>query len=110
VRRSDGLGGGHAGELSANILTSAGQERKLPRQSHIHLDVNAGDRIYHRVSGSGGFGEPSQRDPESVLHDVREGKVSVDQARNRYQVVIDPEHLVLDARATANLRRSIAAA
>jgi N-methylhydantoinase B len=107
VRRSDGLAGGHPGELSANILTSAGNEQALPRQSHIHLGVKAGDRIYHRVSGSGGFGEPSQRDPQLVLLDVREGKVSIDQARSRYQVVIDAERMTLDSTATTRLRQEI---
>jgi N-methylhydantoinase B len=107
VRRSDGLAGGHPGELSANIMTSAGKEQPLPRQSHIHLEVKAGDHIYHRVSGSGGFGIPSRRDPQSVLIDVREGKVSIGQARSRYHVVIDPERMTLDAAATATLRQSI---
>jgi N-methylhydantoinase B len=110
VRRSDGLAGGHPGELSSNILTSAGNERALPRQSHVHLEVSAGDRIYHRVSGSGGFGDPSQRDPQLVLLDVREGKVSVDQARSRYQVVIDGERMTLDPAATARLRQELESA
>ncbi len=107
TRRSDGLAGGHPGELSANILTSAGSQHSLPRQSHIHLEVNAGDRIYHRVSGSGGFGEPSRRDPQLVLMDVREGKVSIDQARSRYHVVINAERMTLDEAATARLRQGI---
>jgi N-methylhydantoinase B len=107
VRRSDGLAGGHSGELSSNILTSAGDQRPLPRQSHIHLDVNAGDHLYHRVSGSGGFGDPSQRDPQLVLLDVREGKVSIDQARSRYRVVIEGDQMTLNQAATTRLRRSI---
>lgn len=107
TRRSDGLAGGHPGELSANILTSAGSQHSLPCQSHIHLEVNAGDRIYHRVSGSGGFGEPSRRDPQLVLMDVREGKVSIDQARSRYHVVINAERMTLDEAATARLRQGI---
>src|SRR5947209_20435999 len=64
VRPSDGLSGGHPGELSTNILSSQRTENTLPRQSHIHLEVNAGDRIYHRISGSGRFGHPAERDPK----------------------------------------------
>ncbi|HKV56233.1 MAG TPA: hydantoinase B/oxoprolinase family protein [Candidatus Binataceae bacterium] len=104
VRPSDGLAGGHAGELSANILNSREGRRPLPRQSHIHLDVERGDRIYHRVSGSGGFGEPAARDPNLVVLDVREGKVSIEQARERYKVVIDPDRMTLDNLATEKLR------
>jgi N-methylhydantoinase B len=110
VRPSDGLAGGHAGELSTNILTSGGRAESLPRQSHIHLEVAAGDSIYHRISGSGGFGEPWQRDPSLVVADVREGKVSIEQAYNRYQVVIDPNEMAVDAPATAKLRNERRAA
>jgi N-methylhydantoinase B len=105
VRPSDGLAGGYSGELSTNILTSQGAVKVLPRQSHIHLDVNAGDRIYHRISGSGGFGEPAERDPKLVLADVQEGKVSIEQAYNRYRVVIDREKMLVDQPATERLRR-----
>lgn len=104
VRPSDGLAGGRAGELSANILTTNGNSRPLPRQSHIHLEVNPGDRIYHRVSGSGGFGAPSERDPEMVLADVLEGKISIERAGNRYKVAIDPQRMRLDPTRTAILR------
>jgi N-methylhydantoinase B len=105
VRPSDGLAGGYSGELSTNILISRGAEKVLPRQSHIHLEVNAGDRIYHRISGSGGFGEPAERDPGLVLADVQEGKVSIEQAHNRYRVVIDREKMRVDQSATDRLRR-----
>ncbi|MBV8056344.1 MAG: hydantoinase B/oxoprolinase family protein [Deltaproteobacteria bacterium] len=104
VRPSDGLNGGDAGELSTNILMSQAAEKVLPRQSHIHLDVNAGDRIYHRISGSGGFGKPAQRDPKLVLADVLEGKVSIEQAYNRYRVIIDRESMLVNQSATERLR------
>jgi N-methylhydantoinase B len=104
LRPSAGLAGGDSGELSTNILTSGGLAKVLPRQSHIHLEVNAGDHIYHRISGSGGFGEPAQRDPMLVLADVQDGKVSIEQARSRYRVVIDPEKMMVDDFATEKLR------
>src|SRR5215471_1235822 len=104
VRPSDGLAGGSPGELSTNILIARGTEQILPRQSHIHLEVNKGDRIYHRISGSGGFGQPAERDPGLVLADVEEGKVSIEQAHNRYRVVIDPEKMTVDESATEKLR------
>src|SRR5579863_808360 len=74
TKPSEGLGGGESGQLSVNVLKSAGKESELPRQSHIHLEVKAGDAIYHRVSGSGGFGDPAGRDPQAVARDVAEGK------------------------------------
>jgi N-methylhydantoinase B len=104
VRPSDGLSGGHSGELSTNVLLSRDAERILPRQSHIHLEVNPGDRIYHRISGSGGFGDPSQRDPRLVLADVREGKVSIERAYEEYRVVIEGDNMIVDEPATERLR------
>lgn len=103
-RPSAGLAGGHPGELSANILIAGAAETPLPRQSHIHMEVSPGDRIYHRVSGSGGFGDPAQRDPEAVMGDVREGKVSLEQVSRRYKVAIDPASTTLDPHGTAVLR------
>jgi N-methylhydantoinase B len=104
VRPSDGLAGGQAGELSTNILTSQGAEKTLPRHSHIHLEVNAGDLIYHRISGSGGYGAAKERDAGLVLSDVQAGKVSIQQAYNRYRVVIDQEQMIVDEVATEKLR------
>lgn len=103
-RASDGLAGGVAGELSANVLISNAGESSLPRHSHLHLEVRPGDRIYHRVSGSGGFGAPWTRAPELVLEDVRAGKISVERARERYKVAIDERTMTLDRDRTEQLR------
>ena len=105
-RPSEGLGGGHPGELSANVLVRNGAATPLPRQSHLHLEVQPGDTIYHRVSGSGGFGDPAGRNAERVLADVCEGKVTIEQARDRYKVAIDAATMTVDADRTAALRAS----
>jgi N-methylhydantoinase B len=105
VRGSEGLAGGNAGGDSINLLKSDGAQTLLAPQAHIHLTVNTGDRIYHRVHGSGGYGDPRERDPDSVLQDCREGKISISGARERYGVVIDPETLIVDRFATEALRK-----
>jgi N-methylhydantoinase B len=104
VRPSMGLAGGGAGELSENLFKSGCSEASLPRQSHIHMEVKPGDSIYHRISGSGGFGDPAKRDPDLVRQDVAEEKVSIGEARTRYKVVIEPVNLALDSEATSRLR------
>jgi N-methylhydantoinase B len=106
VRGSDGLAGGGAGGDSINLVKSNGAQTLLPPQAHVHLSVEPGDRIYHRVHGSGGYGKPWERDPELVLHDFREGKISAQRARERYAVVIDPETFALDIAATEAFRRA----
>lgn len=104
VRGSEGLAGGSAGGDSMNLLKNNGAQTLLPPQAHVHLSVEAGDRIYHQVHGSGGYGIPAERDPELVLHDFREGKISAHGALERYAVVIDPETFAVDTVATQVLR------
>jgi hypothetical protein len=63
-----------------------------------------GDLVSVRVSGSGGYGDPRARDPESVARDVALGYVSLERAREGYGVAIDPASGAVDAVATARLR------
>lgn len=48
-----------------------------------------GDELRHELAGAGGWGDPLERDPQLVLADVRNEKVSPEHARNVYGVVID---------------------
>jgi N-methylhydantoinase B len=68
------------------------------------LTLHRGDRFRHRSAGGGGFGSPLVRDPASVLEDVLAGKVSVDNARELYGVVVVEEPGRVDEAATAALR------
>jgi N-methylhydantoinase B/oxoprolinase/acetone carboxylase alpha subunit len=76
----------------------------LPPQTHCHLNVQAGDTIHHVIGGTAGYGNPWERDPATVVFDVREGKLNVDTARSQYGVAVDPTLLVLDEEKTAILR------
>ena len=49
--------------------------------------------------GAGGYGDPFERDPEKVLWDVIEEKVTPAHAREAYGVVIDVEGRRVDAGA-----------
>ena len=59
------------------------------------------------LPGGGGYGPPAARDPERVLADVREGYVSIEQAREQYGVAIDPVRDSVLAEETAKLRAAI---
>lgn len=61
------------------------------------------------LPGGGGFGPPWGRDPERVLEDVREGYVSLEQARGAYGVAIDPVTLALLPDETDKLRAALRA-
>jgi N-methylhydantoinase B len=80
------LGGGDArsGEVS---LTTNGATRALPGKSTVR--VRSGDRIHTQWCGGGGYGDPLEREPELVLKDVIEQKISRTRARNVYGVIMD---------------------
>ena len=54
--------------------------------------------------GGGGYGPSAERDPQLVLRDVHEGKVSIERAREVYRVAIDPDTWTVDEPETEKLR------
>ncbi len=83
-----GLDGGEPGASSSNIVVSGGVSRELPTMPMHAFVLEQGDRFTHASAGGGGFGNPFDRDPEAVLEDVLDGKVTVAAARERYGVVL----------------------
>lgn len=79
--------------------------------AHKSWPTESGAVFRYLTNGGGGWGVPIEREPERVLRDVRDGYVSIEQAREKYKVVVvgdpewDPEGLALDVDATAELRR-----
>ena len=80
-----GLFEGKAGAPARIYLIEAdGTQRDL--NSKEHFTASEDSEIWYEVPGSGGFGPPSERDPEKVRADVRDGYVSVESARRDYGV------------------------
>ncbi len=98
-----GLFGGKEGSKGKFILNpDTPEERQLKSKG---LDVlNSGDVVSLRLPGAGGYGDPLERDPELLLQDVRDGKVTLESARDDYKVVIDPDTWQIDEEATKKLR------
>lgn len=67
--------------------------------------LKPGDVVTIDAPGGGGYGNPLERDPEMILHDVIEGYVSLESARNDYGVAIDPVSLTLNMEETKKLRK-----
>ena len=76
-----------------------------PVDHGVYRRLVPGDRVRFVLSGGGGYGDPNEREPERVLADVEQGYVSIERAKTDYGVVIDPERMLVDAAATAELRR-----
>lgn len=65
--------------------------------------LNTNDVLVFFAPGGGGYGDPIDRDPESVVDDIRFGRVSLRYARALYGVVTSDVQ-GLDASATADER------
>ena len=92
------LGGqnGAAGEL----FLSDGA-RPHPKSKYL---IQPGQQLTLRLPGGGGFQSPFSRQPARVLADVRQGYVSLEQARERYGVVVDPHTWTINEEETDQLR------
>ena len=71
------------------------------------LELHDGDVQYVRFMGGGGYGDPLDREPELVLHDVLAGLVTDRPARDIYGVVIAAGSV--DGDATRARRRELRA-
>ena len=76
--------------------------------------LKRGDVFRHEMSGGGGYGDPLERDPEGVLRDVIEEKVTREHAEREYGVVFVKSEGVdawtLDLSATERLREQMRSA
>ena len=66
--------------------------------------MRRGDRLHTRWCGGGGHGPPLEREPERVLRDVVEEKITPAHAREAYGVVVDGAGRAVDRDATEALR------
>ena len=103
-----GLAGGREGTPSDNILNPDGDRRQLPTK--CTLEIREGDVFRHLLAGAGGWGDPLARDPELVLKDVLEEKLTAGYARREYGVAIDLAGRKVLAEETAQLRAGKAGA
>ncbi|MEW6264776.1 MAG: hydantoinase B/oxoprolinase family protein [Thermodesulfobacteriota bacterium] len=103
ARGTSGGGPGRRQDVWKYSLTD-GRRVELPKVSQEIL--NPGEVLVSESGGGGGFGNPLRRDPEKVSRDVREGYVSLEQARMTYGVVLDPESQTheVQVEATRELR------
>ncbi len=95
-----GVLGGHDAPPAEYVLLRGGEETRLPSKTTVELEP--GDVVSIRTCGGGGYGPPALRDPERVLRDVLQGKVSAQRARSVYRVAVAGG--AVDAAATEALR------
>jgi len=97
-----GLFGGKAGSKGELVL-NPGTEKEERQKSKGVNQLEAGDVLGIRLPGSGGYGQPWERDAAKVCWDATNGKISLQSAREDYLVVLNPD-LTLNEEETLALR------
>ncbi len=101
-----GLHGGAPGRSArAFILRKDGGREELPSKKMIVLHPE--DQLWEYIAGGAGYGDPLERDPELVLTDVLDGKVSRGAARETYGVALTPEGVAVDEARTKECREAL---
>jgi N-methylhydantoinase B len=94
--------GGEPTPVSRTYLRRNGEDIRV--KPHRLVPVKTGDVLVKHSSGGGGVGNPAERDPELVREDVENEFVSLENAKEIYRVVIEPDTLKVDHQATEALR------
>jgi N-methylhydantoinase B len=98
--------GGHDGHKCRHWKVNAnGQAEELPSVAVVTL--NKGEMVKGNQAGGGGYGDPLERDPQRVLHDVLERYETRERAEAVYCVLlVEDEHgqMTVDAEGTRRLR------
>jgi N-methylhydantoinase B len=103
------LGGGDGAVNKVMILR--GEERYVPQHLSKEQDISMapGDMVWVRTPGGGGYGDPFKRPLQAVFKDVSLGRVSIEQARKFYGVIVEVTgegKLSLDEIASEQERKS----
>jgi N-methylhydantoinase B len=107
-----GVAGGKAAlPYRAVVNPGTPDERHLPGLND-DLPLKEGDLLRLMTTGGGGWGDPLEREPDLVLLDVIQGKVSAASARDDYGVALtgSGDDLTVDEAATRDLRAAMAGA
>ena len=99
-----GQQGGYPTPLNRSYIQHGNElnEIKIPRGLH---SIKTGDVAIVKSGGGAGVGPPEQRDPEAVRMDVKNELLSIDRAKEIYKIVLNPENLEIDRKATEDLRK-----
>jgi N-methylhydantoinase B len=99
-----GLQGGRPGTPSWNIINPGPQQRILPTLPMEGVALRKCDVLRHVLAGGGGYGDPLERDPQRVLGDVLDEKLTPGYAHREYGVVVRVDDATVDEAATIQLR------
>ena len=85
--RSWGVLAGSAGTNSVFLL-NPGSNHEVNLGNTDILTIGPGDVLHVAAGGSGGWGDPLERDPDAVVRDIKSGFVTPDKAEAVYGVIL----------------------
>ena len=98
--------GGSDGAVNTVTVFRGGEAHVPPHLSKEQdIPLKAGDRVRVGTPGGGGYGDPLERDPALVLHDVAMGYYTRGPGSEKFGVVIGKAERACDLAATATSRR-----
>ena len=99
-----GVRGGQAAAAARQYLRSDTGE-VVPLGTSEQIVIRQGQTMVSYSNGGGGFGDPRERDPERIAHDVEEGWISARRAVDVYGASLSENGKVDIAATSANRRR-----
>ena len=102
-----GFAGGKEAAGNYIILDYGGENEETVKVAKVAYEQKPGEIMFAQSGGGGGWGDPLERDTSAVLQDVQNEYVSIAGAARDYGVVIEPETMTVDDKATDALRTSM---
>ncbi len=91
----EGLFGGKSGSTARFLVNGK------PGNPYGLTQLKPGDVVTMDAAGGGGYGNPLERDLQSIREDVLDGYISIESAGKDYGVVINPDTLEINPKETA---------
>lgn len=102
-----GIFGGESAKGAEYVIERANGKKEYINYKTSLMKFKKGDVLKVLTPGGGGYGDPLERDPEKVLEDYIDGKVSLDMAREQYGVEIDKNSVKINEGKTKEKRKEI---
>ena len=99
-----GLFGGRPGWQSRAMVVRKGGGEVEEVASKATLKLFQGDQLHVFTAGGAGYGDPLERDPDLVLQDVLDSRVSPGSARDDYGVVVKADLGFVNLEETGRVR------
>lgn len=99
-----GIHGGSDGSANEFYVIRGNGQKEGPFSIYARYPLNKGDVVQLITGTGGGYGDPIHRDVEQVRRDVKNGYITLKQAKEIYGVGLDPEGFSVTKVASARGR------